>query len=115
MHELSIMSNIFDIVIEHAEKNKATKINAVNLKIGVLSDIIPDWAQMYFDMLTKETIAENAKLNIDRVPASYKCRECDHVTNLEEGEWNFFCEKCESADIELLTGRELSVVSIEID
>ena len=115
MHELSIMGNILDIVIEHAESNNAKKVHKINLKIGVLSDIIPEWAQNYFDMLTKDTIAEESELVIEKVPIKIKCHSCENEFTLENKDMNFFCNKCESTDIEILSGRELQITSIEID
>jgi len=115
VHELSIMGNILDIILEYAQKNNAKKIKQVNLQIGVLSDVIPDWAQTYFDMLSKDTIADQAVLNIERVPVSIKCRECGFEKTYPEGDWTFYCEKCESMNIELLSGRDMLVTSIEIE
>ena len=115
MHELSIMGNILDIVLEHAGKNAAKRVKAVNLMIGELSDIIPEWAQMYFDMLSKETIAENAKLVIDRIPLSVSCKDCGNVHTYQDKDWKFTCQKCGSANIEVISGREMTVTSIEIE
>ncbi len=115
MHELSIMGNILDIVLEYANKNNAKVVKTINLKIGELSDVIPDWAQMYFDMLSKDTIAEEATLIIDKIPVMLHCNDCNHEFKVLKEDIKFFCEKCESANIELLSGRELAVESIEID
>ncbi|MCU0848590.1 MAG: hydrogenase maturation nickel metallochaperone HypA [Spirochaetes bacterium] len=115
MHELSIMSSILDIILEYARNNNAKRITGVNLRIGVLSDVIPDWAQNYFDMLSKDTVADGAKLNIERVEARVKCRECGHEQVFDRDTWKFYCEKCQSGNMELLSGRELTVSSIEIE
>ncbi|MBN2158540.1 MAG: hydrogenase maturation nickel metallochaperone HypA [Spirochaetes bacterium] len=114
MHELSIMSNVLDIVLEHAKKNGAARVVKVNLRIGHLSDIIPDWAQTYFDMLSKDTIADGAALDIERVPVSIRCHACGHEHTFPDKKWSFTCVKCDSSDIELLQGREFSITSIEI-
>lgn len=114
MHELSVMSSILDIVQEHANKNGASKVIRINLRIGTLSDIIPEWAQTYFDMLSKDTIADGAQLDIESVPVSVKCTSCGHLQTFQKKDWKFQCVKCESAEIELLSGREFSVTSIEI-
>jgi len=114
VHELSIMSGILDIVLEHANKNKAKKVQSINLRIGQLSDIIPEWAQSYFDMLSKDTIADGAVLDIEHVPVKVRCRACGHEHRFKDKKWSFTCVKCESPDIELLEGREFSIVSIEI-
>lgn len=114
MHELSVMSNILDIVQEHANKNSAKKVLKVNLKIGDLTDIIPEWAQNYFDMLSKDTIADGAELSIEKVPVTVKCNSCGNTHTFLNKDWNFTCVKCESADIELIAGREFFIASIEI-
>ena len=115
VHELSIMSNILDIVLKHAEQNRAKKVRKVSLRIGALSDIIPEWAQSYFDMLSKDTIAENAELDIEKVPAVIECRSCMETFEMKPGEWKFSCAKCESADIQIVSGREFTVWSIEVE
>jgi hydrogenase nickel incorporation protein HypA/HybF len=114
VHELSIMSGILDIVLEHAKKNNAKKVASINLRIGQLSDIIPEWAQSYFDMLSKDTIADGAVLDIEHIPVKVRCRACGHEHAFKNKKWSFTCVKCESPDIELLEGREFSIVSIEI-
>jgi hydrogenase nickel incorporation protein HypA/HybF len=114
VHELSVMSSILDIVLEHANKNNAKKVMRINLRIGHLSDIIPEWAQNYFDMLSKDTIAENAVLDIEQVPVKVRCAACGHEHTFKNKKWSFTCVKCESTDIELLEGREFSITSIEI-
>lgn len=115
MHELSIMTNILDIVLEYAEKYNAGKINRINLRIGEMSDIIPEWAQRYFDMLSKDTIADNAQLNIESIPVRIKCLSCEHEFGFENKNWEFSCKKCNSTDVELLSGREFTISSIEVD
>lgn len=115
MHELSIMTSVLDIVISHAQKNGARRVQKVNMQIGIMSDIIPEWAQTYFDMLSKDTIASEAILDIERIPVKIRCRECGHEFGFKDREWKFSCEKCESSDIELLSGREFMVSSIEIE
>jgi hydrogenase nickel incorporation protein HypA/HybF len=115
MHELSVMQNILDIVVEFANKHKAKKVTAINLTVGDMSDLIPEWMQNYFDFVSKDTIADRAVLNIERIPAVLKCKSCGHEYVISRGNWQFICPKCESAEIELLSGREFTVKSIEIE
>jgi hydrogenase nickel incorporation protein HypA/HybF len=115
VHELSIMNNILDIVLENANKNNAQKVVKVNLKIGDLSDIIPEWAQTYFDMLSKDTIADGASIAIEKVPVTIKCRSCGNMHTFKNKNWSFSCTSCSSNDIEIIEGRELFITSIEIE
>lgn len=109
------MTGILDIVVQSASQNNAKRVQQVDLTIGALSDIMPEWAQHYFDMLSKDTIAEGAQLVIERVPAEIKCRTCSETFTLSPGDWKFSCQACGSADIEIISGREFTVASIEVE
>jgi len=109
------MSNILDIVLEYAGKAGAQKVSRINLLVGDLSDLIPEWMQTYFDFVSKDTIAENAKLEINRIPAVIRCKKCSHQFTLEKENWQFSCPQCQSAEIELVSGREFTVESIEVE
>lgn len=115
MHELSIMSNILDIVIEFAEKYNAKSVAKINLSVGELSDLIPEWMQTYFDFVSKDTIAEKAELNIERIPTVIRCKECGTETTIKRENLQFSCTNCDSDDVELLSGREFTIQSIEIN
>lgn len=115
MHELSIMGNILDIVLDSARQNNARTVKRIQLRIGALSDVIPEWAQTYFDMLSKDTMADGAVLDIEKVPVVIKCKQCQNEFSFTKDDWQFSCTKCGATDIELLSGRELTVSSIEIE
>lgn len=115
MHELSIMANILDIVLDYANKAGAKKVLKINLTVGDLSDFIPEWMQTYFEFVSKDTIAENALLEINRVPANIRCLQCNATFTFNKENWQFSCPTCNSSEIELISGREFTVESIEIE
>ncbi len=115
VHELSVMSNILDIVVENAQKNNAKRVTKIHLVVGELSDLIPEWMQTYFDFVSKDTIADNAELVIEKIPAVLKCDKCGHEFTITREDFQFTCRKCESADVTIQSGREFTVKSIEID
>ena len=112
MHELSITQNVLNIVVEHAQRAEAQKVTAINLVIGELTGFVDDSIQIYFDMLSPETIAAGAKLVIRRVPAQIRCRACGEVFALQGQKW--VCPKCSAVGGEILRGREFLVESIEV-
>lgn len=114
MHELSVMQSILDIVLDFAKKNNAKQVTKINLEVGEMSGIVPDWMQKYFDFVSEGTIAEKSVLNIDWVPAVIKCRNCGKEFKVDKKDMQFFCSKCESKDIELISGRGYLLKSIEI-
>ena len=116
MHELSIMQNILDISIEYAAKNNAKKVTKIYLEIGELSGIVPDWMQSYFDFVSENTIAWKAELSIQWIPAVIKCKSCGKEFHVSRESPQIFCAECGvESHVEILSGREYYLKSIEID
>ena len=114
MHELSLINNVFNIVLEAGQKSSAQRIVKVNLEIGALLDVVQRWAQLYFDMVSQNSIAEKAVLNFATIPAMIKCQGCGHKHEVDIHNVQYACPKCESKFIELISGREFRIVSLEI-
>src|SRR3569832_2378609 len=76
MHELSIMDSALTMALEQAEKAGALQVHVIRLRIGTLSGVVPEALQFAFETLAPGTIAENAKLAIEDVPARFWCPSC---------------------------------------
>ena len=112
MHELSITQSMFELVIEQAKKEKASKVTSVNLVIGEITGVVSESVQFYFDLLSKDSIAENTQLNIKMVPCVVHCRKCNRNSNLDKSE--YICPYCKRHELEIISGEELFVESIEV-
>ena len=77
MHELPVTESILNIALKHANSNNVERIVSISLRIGELSDLVNEWVQRYFDYLSKDTIAEGAKLDIERSPVVFRCDRCE--------------------------------------
>ncbi len=115
MHELSIMGNILDIVLDYAGCSGARRVMKINLQVGEISDLIPEWMQTYFDFVSKDTIAEKAELSVEKVPAVLRCTSCGVEFGFTKEDWRFSCASCGSAEITIVSGREFRIVSIEVE
>ncbi len=115
MHELGIMTNVLELALEYAQQNKVKKIRAINLTVGAISGIVPKFAQMFFNHISKGTIAENAKINIQKTPVRIVCRSCGVETEIETQNSSFSCIECGSEAIQLISGKEISIASIEVE
>ncbi|MCJ7687293.1 MAG: hydrogenase maturation nickel metallochaperone HypA [Desulfobacteraceae bacterium] len=115
MHELQVTERILDIVLRHAQANGANKIISIQLKIGELSDLENEWVQKYFDHLSKDTIAKNAKLKIERIPVVMKCDDCEHSfeINIKEIK-DIQCPECNHKKCTLMSGREYYIKDMEV-
>ena len=63
-------------------------------------------------MLTEGTALAGCELVIEHVPAVVRCRACGVDTTLD---WPVLaCAACESHDVELRSGEELQVASLDV-
>jgi hydrogenase nickel incorporation protein HypA/HybF len=113
MHELAITQGLIDLVLEHAKKAGAKKVLRVNVVAGELSGFVDECMQFYYEQMSKDTIAEGAKLEFTRVPTQGRCRDCSHEFIIKDMNW--ICPECKSNNIQLIKGMELFVESIEVD
>ena len=113
MHELSITQSILAIVLEQAKAAQAKKITRINLTIGELSGIVDECVQFYFELLSKDTIAAEASLSFDHPPTKLRCRNCN--TTFPPDNLNWACPDCREQNVEIVSGRECHVSSIEVD
>ena len=113
MHELSIVSSLFDILEEKARENRATKIVLVKLRVGKLAGVVPEFLQTAFDSYKRDTIAEEAALEMISVPLRVKCRKCGAET--EKNDFVFSCPFCGAKDLEVLEGLELLLDKIDLE
>jgi hydrogenase nickel incorporation protein HypA/HybF len=110
MHELSISSAIVATAIAHAD---GRPISVVSVRIGHLRQAIPSSLRFYFGIVTRETIAEGAELELEIVPGRLQCQGCGHGWEVEYPA--FRCPRCAGGDVVVFSGNELEVESIQVE
>lgn len=113
MHEFAVTEEIIKMADDEAKKSGAKRITKINLVIGDLSTFIDESVQMYFDILSKGTLAEGAELTFERVCAQFKCNECENVFNKPQK--GFDCPKCGQIGSPTGVGNEFYIESIEVE
>ncbi len=111
MHEVSLMMSIIDTALETAEQEKAGRINRIALQIGAKSGVVIDSLEFAFEMVSKNTIAEQAILEIEAIPLTGECVSCGHQFEAREF---LICEKCGNF-AKAISGQELNIKSIEVE
>ena len=115
MHELQVTERILKIVLEHASGHDVTRIAVIHLRIGELSDLVDEWMQRYFDYLSRGTLAENAKLEIEKTPIVLECDACCcRFEVAREGLGQAECPECAESRCRLISGREYTVTNMEV-
>ncbi len=113
MHELSVTESVLEIALRHAEEAGAERIVRLNLVIGELSSIVGESVQFYWDIVSKETIAEGAELHFERVPGRLRCLRCGHTFSLSHRD--FLCPECGAGRVVAEGGNDFRLDSIEIE
>lgn len=112
MHELSIAQEIVEIVRDNLPKT-SKKVKQVKVKVGALSGILPDSLKFCFETIVSETDLDGAKMEIINVPIKIKCSDCKKESIIDNH--YFVCSNCKSINVEIIEGRELNLVEIEIE
>ncbi|MEU9284569.1 hydrogenase maturation nickel metallochaperone HypA [Streptomyces sp. NPDC048275] len=112
MHEMSIALAVIGQVEEAAERTgDVTTVRTVRLQVGELAGVVPDALSFCFELACAGTVLEGAELVTDTVPGRARCGPCAH-------EWAvgmpplLSCPRCDGSSTELLSGRELQIVSV---
>ncbi|MBN2468685.1 MAG: hydrogenase maturation nickel metallochaperone HypA [Deltaproteobacteria bacterium] len=112
MHELGLMQNIVDTVLEYARKNSVRKVSKIVVEVGEMSGVVPEALEFCFDVCIKDTALVGAEFEIVRVSAVGKCRACGETFPLLEN--SFSCPTCNRAEWDLLSGRDLVIKGLEV-
>lgn len=115
MHELPVTKEIMQIALKYAKDNNALKIVRVTVKVGEIRDMIEHVTQRYWDYISRDTIAEGAKIKFNYVPIRFLCEDCGKLYEVDIRSLNKInCSKCDSLEASLINGKELSIEDIEI-
>lgn len=109
MHELSIAEAIAHKVSERAD---GRPVSAVAIRVGHFRQVVPDALEFCWTMVTDATGLQGCRLEIEQVPATVHCQDCDATTTLDVP--ILVCGSCEGSNVILRTGQEFVVVSLEI-
>ncbi len=113
MHEMSLISGLFEILERTAREEGAIRVTAVTLRVGRLSGVVPELLETAFDTFKKDTIAAGATLRIEVVPVGVRCRSCGAESRTDRP--LFSCPGCGAPGLEILEGRDLILEKLEIE
>jgi hydrogenase nickel incorporation protein HypA/HybF len=112
MHELSIAYSLVEIADEEARKINA-KVEAVRLRLGVMSGVVKDALLFSYDIATEGTRLEHSKLLIEDVPLTIYCSTCKAERVLENTQ-RLRCPVCDTLSGDIRTGKELEITALEV-
>ena len=113
MHEFAITQSILSIILQKAQEVEARQITKVDLLVGRLTGYVPECIKLQFDILSRNTAAAGASLNFNQPSSKLHCRKCN--IEFTSDSFDLICPECRSLEIDILSGRELYVESMEVE
>jgi len=89
------------------------RIVNVHLLIGPFSDEREESIRFYWRDLAKGTLGEGARLHFRYAKAEMKCLACGGTFNLEDDQ--SLCVYCQSDRLQMLSGDEVRLESMEVE
>lgn len=109
MHEMSITQGIVDVCLRHATGKPVT---AVVVEIGRLSGVVPEAVDFCFAACTRDTLLDDARLEIRQIDGTAYCLDCGCRQPIER--LYDPCRQCGGFALELTGGQEMRVIEIEV-
>lgn len=104
---------MLDAVLEQAQTATASRVIAVRARIGTLSGVVEEALTFAWQALTEDTAAAGSTLSIENVKAACYCPAC--AVEFDVRAWSYRCPTCGALSKELRRGREMQLVSIEVE
>jgi hydrogenase nickel incorporation protein HypA/HybF len=113
MHELSIALSIVDMASEEATRRGATRVDAVHMRIGELSGVVPRALRASYDLACEATVLAGSRLLIEEIPVRILCGACGEPRAIESLQ-SFTCTICGTPGANVVQGREIEVIALEL-
>jgi len=79
MHEMPVTQGLLNMALEAAAGRRVTDIY---LQVGRMAAIVPSSIEVFFDHLSKGTLAEGARLHFELMPVEMGCLDCSQPADL---------------------------------
>ncbi|MFA7331244.1 MAG: hydrogenase maturation nickel metallochaperone HypA [Candidatus Delongbacteria bacterium] len=114
MHELAVAAEVLELAQRVLDREGARHVRVIRLRVGVASCLAPDSLAFGFEALAAGTAAAGCRLEFQRPPAPVRCPACGWNGELESLD-ELACAICGQGPLTLLGGRDLRVVSMDVE
>lgn len=111
MHEIHLAEDLLVKIKEKAKARGLSKVSKIKVKVGEMHTVGADELKFGFEMISKGNIIEGAIFEVEITPLAAKCSKCSK--EIKEKTLKLDCPNCGSPHMEIVSGKELLVESIE--
>ena len=109
MHELGIVVHVIDMVEKAAEENHVHKVMKLDLEVGEVSTIVPDYFRDCYQWAIKKTrYMQECELNLIVVEGKSYCQDCRKTYRTTE-----YGKACPYYHTYLVSGRDVMIRDIQ--
>src|SRR5262245_43691008 len=113
MHELSIALSILDLAAEEAARRDGARVLAIHLRLGALSGVVKEALVSSYELAREGSPLAGCELVVEEVPVLAHCPACAELRAVVSAR-QLCCSECGAPTPEVVSGRELEVVALEI-
>ena len=113
MHELSLAEALVEQVNNILAEQQAARVHSITLIMGELSGVERDAFEFAFPVAVENTCLEGATLHIQERKAVVKCHDCGRESTPDIP--FIQCRHCGSRNVDIVSGREFAIQTMEIE
>jgi len=113
MHEMSLAENMLQLIEDASLEQEFTQVKTVWLEVGQLACVEKESLRFYFDVVTQDSVARQAKLEIIDVAGQALCNQC-HQTVLIASHYEA-CSHCGSYALQITQGDGMQIKELEVE
>lgn len=113
MHEMSLAENVRQVIEDAARQQGFKRVRTVWLEIGQLACVEPEALRFSFDAVMRDSIAQQARLEIVETAGQGRCGQC--ACDVALAALHEACPKCGSYAVQVTGGDAMRVIELEVE
>lgn len=113
MHEMSLAEGVLQIIEDAARSQGFRQVRTVWLEIGPLAGVEKEAMRFCFEVVMRDSIAHEARLEIVDTPGQGWCMQC--ASSVPVAELFGACPQCGSHQVQVTGGNEMRVKELEVE
>lgn len=113
MHEMSLCEGVLQVLQDESSKQGFSRVKTVWLEIGDLSGVEIEAMKFCFDAITRNSLAEGARLQIINTPGQAWCMQCSKTVDVKQRFDE--CPECGSYQLQVTSGDEMKIKELEVE
>ncbi len=110
---MSLCEGILQVLETESQKQGFGCVKSVWLEIGDLAGVETEAMLFCFNAVTRDSLADQAKLNIIHTPGSAWCLKCAKTVNVKQRFDE--CPQCGSYQLQVTGGDEMRIKELEVE